>query len=799
MNRHRDLIRVTWPVLARVIFASGCAVSINALAQTAQNTTTQFQYDANGNLTQVTDPLQQLTTFSIDPLNRVRQEQQPAPVTGATRPTIAYTYDGRDQLSSLTDPRSLVTRYTSDGLGNQSALTSPDTGSTARTFDLGGNLTSSTDARNQTTTYVYDALNRVTAVTYGSGTSSASTTTFEYDGGAAGAPNAIGHLTWMIDDSGDTRYDYNGFGRVLNKVQYLNDSGVAFTLSQTYGNSGSANGKLQTLTYPSGNQITYSYDAAGRISDLTLHPTDPSGTGTDSASIALLTGIGYQPFGPPVSWTWGNSSATNVNTYARSIDRDGRITSFPLGSGVNNGTLRTLTYDAASRITAMTHSGTGTGAFAPANFDQQFSYDNLNRLVSVTGTASGNQAFSHDATGNRTATVIGSTGYTNTISATSNRLTSTTGPAPARSNQFDAAGNLINDGSTRFTFNARGRRDTAVIGADTVTYQYNGLGQRVLKSGPDALVPSTQQHYVYDEAGHLIGEYDASGALIQETVYLGDIPVAVLTQSIDTSGPAPVTSTNVYYLYADQINTPRVITQASDNQIVWRWDGADPFGVQPPNDDPNGLGAFTYNPRFPGQLYDRETNLHYNGYRDYDPQMGRYLQSDPIGLAAGPNTYSYVDNDPIGDVDPFGLELVRINLPGLGRTYIDSSMVEPVSNFVSNAAESGVNIRFSSAFRSTETQRALTPANSTTPATPGTSLHEAGYAVDIHWRQIPASERQAVVDAAAEAGLSWGGDFKRKDPVHFYRSPPGRRSRAIRDAQKRYRCLRGDNAACTCQ
>ena len=666
MNRHRGLLCTCRCRATRhLMCAAMWLIPASIFAQTIQNTTTQFHYDANGNPTQITDPLQRITNHIIDPLNRVQQQQQPAPASGAARPTIAYTYDGRDQLSTVTDPRNLVTRYSVDGLRHQNTLASPDTGTTQRTFDLGGNLTSSTDARNQTTTTTYDALNRMTTTTYGSGTPAASTTTFEYDGGTAGAPNAIGHLTWMIDESGDTRYDYNSFGRVVNKVQYVNDSTVAFTLRHSYGNSGSgstyANGKLQTLTYPSGNQITYQYDAAGRISDLTLNPTDPSGTGTGTVSIPLLSKIGYQPFGAPVSWTWGNSSAASVNTYARSIDIDGRITSFPLGNGVNNGTLRTLTYDAASRITSMTHSGTGTEAFAPANFDQQFGYDNLNRLISVAGgIANTNQTFSYDATGNRTALALGGIAYTNAISPNSNRLISTTGPAPAKTNQYDAAGNLINDGTMQFTFNARGRRDSAIIGADTVTYQYNGFGQRILKSGSDPLVPTGQQQYVYDEAGHLIGEYDSSGALIQETVYLDNMPVAVLTQSIDASGPTPVTSTTVYHVYADQINTPRVITQASDNQIVWRWDATDPFGVLPPDEDPSGLGGFTYNPRFPGQLYDSETNLHYNGYRDYDPQQGRYVESDPIGLEGGLNSYAYVNNQPTGHVDPNGLQATAI-------------------------------------------------------------------------------------------------------------------------------------------
>ena len=68
------------------------------------------------------------------------------------------------------------------------------------------------------------------------------------------------------------------------------------------------------------------------------------------------------------------------------------------------------------------------------------------------------------------------------------------------------------------------------------------------------------------------------------------LPVAVLTQTTTGTGTSQTTATNVYYVYADHINTPRVITQATDNQMVWRWDNADPFGLLPPTDNPSGLG-----------------------------------------------------------------------------------------------------------------------------------------------------------------------------------------------------------------
>ncbi len=110
-----------------------------------------------------------------------------------------------------------------------------------------------------------------------------------------------------------------------------------------------------------------------------------------------------------------------------------------------------------------------------------------------------------------------------------------------------------------------------------------------------------------------------------------------------------------YYIYADQIDTPRVITD-TNNLMVWRWDQTDPFGAMLPDENPTSLGTFTYNLRFPGQVYDAETGKHYNVNRDYDPAGGRYVQSDPIGLNGGQwSTYSYVRSNPVSRIDPKGL------------------------------------------------------------------------------------------------------------------------------------------------
>jgi RHS repeat-associated protein len=89
---------------------------------------------------------------------------------------------------------------------------------------------------------------------------------------------------------------------------------------------------------------------------------------------------------------------------------------------------------------------------------------------------------------------------------------------------------------------------------------------------------------------------------------------------------------------------------------VWRWDQQEPFGVNVPDENPTGLGVFDLPLRLPGQYFDKETNLHYNYFRDYDPSLGSYKQFDPIGLRGGINGYSYVFNNPTRFTDVLGLQ-----------------------------------------------------------------------------------------------------------------------------------------------
>jgi RHS repeat-associated protein len=178
----------------------------------------------------------------------------------------------------------------------------------------------------------------------------------------------------------------------------------------------------------------------------------------------------------------------------------------------------------------------------------------------------------------------------------------------------------------------------------TVQYKYNALGQRVSKT-----TPTSTTVFHYDQTGQLIGEKNGTNTI--DYIYLNTIPVAIGKSS----------TPQIYYINTDQLNTPRVITNETGTTL-WQWDG-EAFGNTPPNENPSGAGNFTFNLRFPGQHFDAETNLNQNYFRDYDPATGRYIESDPIGLAGGISTYGYVGANPLSNFDSTGLQAIPMPPP----------------------------------------------------------------------------------------------------------------------------------------
>ncbi|MEF8716706.1 MAG: Ig-like domain-containing protein [Candidatus Accumulibacter necessarius] len=147
-----------------------------------------------------------------------------------------------------------------------------------------------------------------------------------------------------------------------------------------------------------------------------------------------------------------------------------------------------------------------------------------------------------------------------------------------------------------------------------------------------------------------------------------------------TSAAVPITvnapasaGLTILYLHADHLGTPRVATDESQT-VVWRNPPTtEPFGMALPEEDPDGDGRVTtINLRFPGQYFDQETQAHYNYFRDhYFPELGRYGQSDPIGLAGGINTYGYAKGKPLSYSDPLGLWVYGVYNNATGQININ--------------------------------------------------------------------------------------------------------------------------------
>jgi len=371
-------------------------------------------------------------------------------------------------------------------------------------------------------------------------------------------------------------------------------------------------GQLEKLTTPSGAEITYSYRADGRVVSISIN------------GVEISRSTEYFPFGEPKSWEYGTGF-----TYQRNYDDDGRVDDYTQGTDTQD-----IGYDTASRIATLTD----------ANNSWAFDYDNLDRLETADKVGLSLQ-WDYDATGNRLFENLNGTQTDYTTDPNSNQLDQLN----SQIRQYDDAGNLTDDGAITSVYSGRNRLTSTQTGAQTTIYQYNAFGERVSKQS------ATQTLFSYDEEGHLLGEYDASGNLTQEIIWLDDTPIVVIRPDTEPHAGLQAGNHKVFFIHPDHLDTPRTIVDAN-NQVIWQWH-SDPFGTQLANQDPDTNSSdFEFNFRFPGQYFDVETGTHYNYFRDYEPETGRYVQSDPIGLDGSDNVYAYVDSDPLFYFDFNGLQ-----------------------------------------------------------------------------------------------------------------------------------------------
>lgn len=649
----------------------------------AYNRATRIRYDLNGAVRDTRDPRHIHTQTDYDPMDRLLRTVEGRRGDGGhdgdrgnhdgdrddrdhdgghnhggddghhggNMAVTRYHYDADGRLIRVTDPNRLATDYAYDPAGQLVRQDSPDTGTTTYAYDADGNRIRTVDARQVETDRSYDALHRVVAVTYPS--NSALDASYHYDeapsvtGCAVSYP--VGHVSRMIDASGTTSYCYDVRGNLIAQHRVI--AGTAYATSYAY----TLGSRLSQLTYPSGVVLTYSHDADGHASAISVQaPGQASAT-------PLVSSVNYLPFGPVSAVVFGDGHQTLQRGY--DLNYWGTdITGLGLSLHVRR--------DGDGNIVAL-HQGREVGPLA----EQRYRYDTLQRLTHTTGPYGWfGDHYEYNATGDRLAKdSMGSWPTRYDYELGTHRLSGIGHPGqwhlqPVLS---DAAGNIVQmpqDGQTlSLDYGANDRlMQVAKGGRVAGAYAYDANGLRAQKT-----VGMEVRQFVYDSAAHLLGDYMPAGLTQREYVWLDGTPVATL----DTSSQGAV----VHYVGTDYLSTPRSVVDAQGH-LVWSWDYAgEAFG------DSRPLGSYSMPLRFPGQYQDVESGLAHNGFRDYSSSFGRYIESDPRGLRGGVGTYTYVDNRPTLEVDRAGLVGCAGSWIQVGSVMPNLDFLGPIGSLINNS------------------------------------------------------------------------------------------------------------------
>ena len=562
-----------------------------------------------------------VTTYSYDPLGNLLQVNQAGDGSQGAR-VRSFTYDSFSRLLTAANPELGTICY---GFWSN--------GQCVNGYDADGNLlyktspqANQTGAATTTISYCYDSLNRILAKQY---TNSGATlpacastppylpnpaVTYTYDSGT----NGIGHLSSLTDPAGSASYAYDPLGRMSTEQRTINGG------SKSMGYSYNLDGSLQSLTYPSTRVVNYTYNTAGHP----LTAIDGNGSGYVGNATHWPTGQEYQRWMPVIYFRTDLNKRLQVNAF---YSDDGKATVYMS---------RTYTYNDASNngdVMAIANNKDTTRS-------QAFTYDQLNRLSSASDNAHWGNTYGYDAWGNLLQkAALGSKPLGESLGVTvdaQNHLH----VAAGADYQYDAAGNM--------TYNASGMyysydQENRITGAGGYAYVYDADGNRVEKTTGGSSPSGTL--YWYMSPG-IIAESDLSGNPQSEYVFFDGERVA----RVDLPG------NTLHYYLSDHLKSTSMLVSASGT-IEDESDYYPYGGERPVTNTVNNHYKFT------GKERDSETGLDYFGVRYYSNGLGRWTSPDPKQLSkkhiAFPqrwNKYTYVQNDPLGSIDPDGLEDFKV-------------------------------------------------------------------------------------------------------------------------------------------
>jgi len=663
-----------------------------ALFTNALGSSIRFDYDANGL-----------------PVARTQQTQ------GVDAASVTLGYDSHGQKTAVTDANGVKTERRYDDFGRKVVEVNPDRGMTVYQYDVSGRLLARADESHSVARYRYDHANRLVAA---GSDKDVDLVQYHYRGMRRSeivttSDGKREHATEVVG------YAFDAFGQVTEETRWMARVDGASTADLTFvtHNTYDAAGRLTAQRLPDGHTLNWRYrdNGTGQL-DAILFDELPVVSGIQQTQIGGLTGyvngngirqqisldgrgrireleaLGRQApatlwqrvlawFGKPVE-TSGATIYRQTNVYdaadrltdisrqkadpanpgrafaarAEHYGYDGldRLTQMPGADG----TMTTLSYDRGGN--RISETGAGASTASPAAVDYRYA-PGSNRLVAVTQAAAAPKAIPTLADATRQAERVWF--YHDT-------------GVPLAQLAFTAQG--LSQGSKRIVYNAA-RRPVAVYDARdelVARYHYNGMGERIAKTvypnrpanGVTKVAlraePAGVTTYSLYADRRLAMEADADGHIRAHYIYLGGRPVAKIeTTSAGSfvrvawnkvSGGA-ATQARIYAIHTDHLGAPQVVTDEQQH-VIWQAD-TEAFGRAQVRYAANVDGAhpFEMNLRLPGQVYDRETELHYNYLRDYDPALGRYTTPDPLGIAGGMNPYAYVSANPLTNIDPLGL------------------------------------------------------------------------------------------------------------------------------------------------